>query len=126
MNDLDVIWELPLTLLQEAMDPKVMAKSIDARELDVSRLLADLASRLEEECRHLPIAVRIKAQSHSVGINFGAKDEEFSIDLVPAIPVGDVNEFGDSIYMVPETAFVKKLVRRLIYESHATISWLKI
>jgi hypothetical protein len=125
VNDLDVIWELPEDLLVRKISANELQKTIDPLELNVGRILHDLAGRLEEEYRTLGIYVRIIPQSHSVGIYFGKTDDEFSIDLVPAIPTSEANEFNEPIYLVPDIALMGKRKRSLKYAEHSDIGWVK-
>lgn len=116
VNDLDVIWVLP---------PRFLEKAVEPQELDAANILKDLARKLEEEYEDLDLAVRIEPQSHSVGIFFGEADEEFSIDIVPAVPMGSTNEFGEDMYYVPEIARLSKNKRIRKYSSGEAIEWIK-
>jgi len=53
-------------------------------------------------------------QSHSIGIFFG-EEEDFSIDVVPAFPSDEKNEFGEDIFYVPEIAHRSIHRRRDLY-----------
>lgn len=116
VNDLDVIWVLPSRFLQKIVKPE---------DLDPTDLLQDLARALEGEYKKLKMNVRIRPQSHSVGIYFGKSDDDFSIDVVPAIPTGTKNEFGDDIYFVPEIARLSKRKRLQRYSIDEPIEWIK-
>lgn len=116
VNDLDMIWIIERTIVQKTIDPN---------SLDFPNLLSDLAQRLRGEYQKLGIAVRIKAQSHSIGIYFGKTDEEFSIDVVPAIPTGDKNEHQDDVYLVPEILRLSKANRVQKYAKQEKIAWIR-
>jgi len=124
VSDLDVIWELPGSYL----DGRITAatrKRIDPIELEVANTLSDLADRLHEEYRKLGVTVRLKPQSHSVGIYFGKTDDEFSIDLIPAVITNEQNQFGDPFYLVPDIVNLPKSKRLVKYQELADIGWIK-
>lgn len=124
VNDLDVIWQIP----DEFLDTKVIRKSateVDPNHLDPSQILLKLAKDLESSYKRIGRQVRIKAQSHSVGIYFGKTDDEFSIDLVPAIPTGKKNSYGDDVYWVPQIAELSKRKRIQKYSAKESIDWIK-
>lgn len=126
VNDLDVIWEVDPDRLKKIIGSSEIKKAIDPIELDVSTILHDLANCLEKEYKDLGQSPRIKAQTHSVGVFFGKTDDEFSIDVVPAIPSGDKNEQGDDIYLVPEIIKMSKTYRMKCYEEKKSpIKWLR-
>ena len=69
---------------------------------------------------------RVKPQTHSVGIYFGVSDDEFSIDIVPAIPLQEKNEYGEFLYLIPETGRLSKVKRLKRYDDTLReISWIK-
>ncbi len=124
VNDLDLIWLVPDKLL----DINVVRKSgteVNPNHLDPSAILSELANNLESAYKQAGRQVRIETQSHSIGIYFGESDEEFSIDLVPAIATGRKNEYGDDIYWVPQIAELSKSRRRQAYSTYAPIDWIK-
>lgn len=123
VNDLDVIWEIPASFLDSDVIRK-MRSDLDPGNFDPSSLLAKLAETLEASYKRAGRTVRIVPQSHSVGIYFGESDDDFSIDLVPAIASGRQNEYGDEIYWVPEIARLSKSARIQKYASHGPIDWL--
>lgn len=102
VNDLDVIYELP-----EETYKRFAEQVIQPNELDINNILESLANQLENEYRE---EATIKVQPHSVGIFFGSEDD-FSIDVVPAIPT------GDGKYWVPESAHLTIMKRREFYSS---------
>lgn len=110
VNDLDVIYELP-----ESVSKKMTEAKIDPNVLNMADILGTLADALQKE--YLKTAT-VKAQLHSVGIFFGSEDE-FSIDVVPAIPC------NDGMYWVPETAHLSVARRRKLYESYSGLNWIK-
>lgn len=121
VNDLDVFWQLPDAFLGDAV-----RKAIEPSQLDPSDILRDLTRHLEAEYRKAGVTARIKPQSHSVGIYFGKTDDEFSIDLVPAVSTGDKNEYGDFVYWVPEIAELSKSRRAKRYaDADGGILWIK-
>jgi len=126
VNDLDVIWELPEDVLkQEKFTELIVKKTIDPTDLDVSNILSELAGRLRLEYEKQGFSVlKIEPQSHSVGVYFGPTEDDFSIDIVPAIPKGK-NEYGDSTYIVPEILRIDKKLRRKKYKSLDAIKWVK-
>jgi hypothetical protein len=125
VNDLDVIWALDPAALKNPPQFERVQKTIDPIELDISSLLYDLADRLREELKNIGQAPRIKPQTHSVGIFYGKTDDDFSIDIVPALPSGDKNEHNDDIYLVPEIARLSKYHRPDRYRDiRNPIKWL--
>ncbi|HUW22399.1 MAG TPA: hypothetical protein VMW41_07085 [Candidatus Bathyarchaeia archaeon] len=129
VSDLDAVWPLPIHLRPAFKFSDVVKKKIDPHSLDVSNILKDLAKRLDREYKIAGNNVIILPQSHSVGIFFSPDKQGFSIDLVPAIPTGEVNEYGDDIYYVPEILKMSKKHRQLAYkmagERNEPINWIK-
>lgn len=115
VNDLDVIWVLPSRFVQKIIRPE---------DFDPTEIIQDLTRILEDEYKKLDINVRVKPQSHSVGIYFGESDDEFSIDVVPAIPSGIKNEFDDDIYFVPEIQHLSKSKRIQKYSAGDSMKWI--
>lgn len=126
VNDLDVIWELPQEILAMKLSEREIAtKTIDPKGLDVSNILEDLAKELKKEYAKKSIPVmKIIPRSHSVGIFFGPTEDDFSIDVVPAVPAG-TNEYGENTYWVPEIAEKSKFDRNAYYLSEVEIKWIK-
>ena len=126
VNDLDVIWELPEDILiNTLLKEKILKKTIDPEHLDISNVLSELAGRLREEYKQRNIQVmKIDAQTHSVSIYFGPTEDDFSIDIVPAVPDG-VNNFGEQTYLVPEIIKFHKNVRLKMYSEKRPMSWIK-
>lgn len=128
VSDLDVVWPLPQSLRPAYKFTDTFKKTIDPHSLDVSNILKDLARRLSEEYRRTGISVVVVPQSHSVGIFFSPDKQGFSIDLVPAIPTGEVNNYGDDIYYVPEILKMSREHRKLVYkmeeEKNELIGWI--
>lgn len=110
VNDLDVIYELP-----ERVYKTITEARINPEDLDMANILSTLAEALQKEYRK---TATVKVQLHSVGIFFGSEDE-FSIDVVPAIPS------DDGMYWVPETAHLSVARRRKLYESYTGLTWIK-
>lgn len=124
VNDLDVVWELPNEVLRQNF-PEIFAakKIIYPQHLDVHGIIDDLALKLKKEYKG---EVRIKPQTHSVGIYFGVSDEDFSIDIVPAIPIQEKNEYGEQLYLIPEIGKLSKTKRVKRYADKSNkISWIK-
>lgn len=73
---------------------------------DPSGVIRELLQLLESSYGKSKITrlKKIYAQTHSVTVEFEDGPEEFSIDIVPAIELlsNDSNEYGDSLYRVPE------------------------
>lgn len=93
VDDLDIIWVLPKSYR------KRHRKEIELRSLDPDDILEELANQLRNDYGAEDIKVEIIVQNHSVGIYF--EEEDFSIDIVPAIPHQE-NNFGQDMYLVPE------------------------
>lgn len=123
VNDLDVIWVIPKEFISRNIIQKTNG-TIDPNHVDPSGILGNLATHLKEEYRKAGQQVRIVAQSHSVGVYFGT-DDEFSIDVVPAIISGEKNMFGDDTYWVPQIAALSKSRRAQVYANHEAIDWIK-
>jgi len=123
VNDLDVIWVIPKEFITRSIIQKSNG-TIDPNHVDPSGILSNLAAHLREAYRKAGKQVRIVAQSHSVGVYFGT-DDEFSIDVVPAIVSGEKNIFGDDIYWVPQIAALSKSRRAEVYSKHEAIDWIK-
>lgn len=102
VNDLDIIWVIPRTLIDQKLHTfGISEKAIDPQKLDLSDILTDLAKKLKQEYTNIGIKVETRAQTHSVCVMFDSEDE-FSIDVVPAIKSGEKNEFGDDTFKIPE------------------------
>jgi len=126
INDLDVIWELPEDILSEKFGSKqVDSKTIDPKDLNISDILDGLADRLKDEYSRIGIDVmKIVSREHSVSIFFGPTEDDFSIDVVPAIPAG-LNEYEQSIYWVPEIAKMSHARRKNMYMNKEKIGWIQ-
>lgn len=92
LNDLDVIWVLS----------ENSKKQISSGDLNLGNILNDLAKKLEYEYKKLGINVKTEAQTRSVKIEFVNEDGDFTIDIVPARELEELNEFGSPIYEIPE------------------------
>lgn len=126
VNDLDVIWEIDAEELAQVPNLNNLKKSIDPIELDASNILHHMAKRLESEYRKIGKQYRVEPRTHSVCIFFGKTDQEFSIDIVPAIITGDKNEYGDDIYKVPELIKLSKNRRAERYlDTKNPIEWIR-
>lgn len=118
VNDLDVIWVLPEDFMVEIFNEKLAQKltAIDPdKDLRVNNIIKDLARELEKKYKEEKISVEIKAQTHSVGIYFLEKDN-FSIDIVPAIPINEENNFEDYFFLVPEVLLKSHKARAKFYK----------
>lgn len=122
VNDLDAIWRIPESFLDPDVVRKVIA-GFDPGDFDSSAVVQKLAEMVRDGYSKLGRQVRVVAQSHSVGIYFGT-DDEFSIDLVPAVASGRQNEYGHDIYWVPEIAKLSKSQRTKRYALGGRIDWL--
>ncbi len=119
VNDLDGIWVLPENLMVKVFNEKVVKKSttIDPeKDLQIHNIIEDLAKELEKKYKEEGVKVKVEPQSHSVGIYFSDKDD-FSIDIVPAIPTREDNEFGDVFFLVPEVLLKSHKARQKRYKS---------
>ena len=69
----------------------------------------------------------VDVQTHSVTVNFGDASAPFSIDIVPALELNELNEFGQPLYRVPEILTMSRLHREQRYKSAASdpIKWVK-
>lgn len=124
VNDLDVIWELSTEMLRQHF-PEIFSvkKVIYPNHLNVQEIIDDLTSKLKIEYKD---KARIKPQTHSVGIYFGVSDDEFSIDIVPAIPLQEKNEYGEFLYLIPEIGKLSKVKRLKRYSDISReISWIR-
>lgn len=110
VNDLDVFY-----VIEDEKYPGVAEEIVANRNLDISNILEDLAELLRKAYRD---EARIKVQPHSVGIFFG-DDDQFSIDVVPAIPA------DDGMFWVPESSHLSVSKRRKLYEASPLFSWIK-
>lgn len=133
VNDLDGIWVLPEDSMVKIFHEKFVQKSVaidPEKDLQIHNIIEDLAKELEKKYKEKKINVEIKPQSHSVGIYFIDKDN-FSIDIVPAIPTNENNEFGDPFFLVPEVLLKSHKARRDFYKSiekgeiNGKIQWIK-
>ena len=116
VNDLDVFY-----VLSDEDYIKYKQLLLERKAFSVDDILVDIANFLTDEYGN---KATIKIQSHSIGIYFGSEDE-FSIDLVPAIP----SENG--LFWVPESSHLSVSKRRQLYENIRTknlsskITWIK-
>jgi len=106
VNDLDVIHRMNVSSVTEA-----------------EKKLKETHSILKD---HYGEKAKVVLQSHSIGIFFG-EEEDFSIDVVPAFPSDEKNEFGEDIFYVPEIAHRSIHRRRDLYKlsTHKPIEWIK-
>ena len=113
VHDLDVIHPVKDTTIQD--EPSLV---IDA-----------LYATLEEGYANSETKIKsISRQSHSVTVVFGDAPEDFSIDVVPAIEQpGELNEYGEPLYLVPEILDLNKHNREIRYEesNQNPIGWIK-
>lgn len=102
VSDLDIIWVIPRSIIDQKLQSFGLSeKAIDPNKLKLSDILVDLANKIEKEYVRIGQKVNARPQTHSVGVYFGSEDE-FSIDIVPAVKSGDKNEYDQDIYFVPE------------------------
>ncbi|MCK6560470.1 hypothetical protein HUU39_17920 [candidate division KSB1 bacterium] len=111
VHDLDVIYVLP----EEISAPLKKMILMESGPLDISNILESLAEKLRHDYAS---QARVKTQPHSVGIYFGS-DDDFSIDVVPAIPI------ENEMFRVPESSHLSIPRRRKLYESNPTLKWIK-
>lgn len=124
VNDLDIIWVIPEQYVSEFATRSTLGK-IDPQHVDPARILGSLAKKLEASYKEAGTYVRIRTQSHSIGLYFGETDDEFSMDIVPAIISGETNIYGDDTYWVPHIAKFSKSKRASTYSEHTPIDWIK-
>jgi hypothetical protein len=116
VNDLDVIWVIPANV----------RKSIDLTKLEIGTILQDLANQLSINYKSKNKNVNVSAQSHSVLIEFPDRKDEFSVDVVPAIELTELNSFNLPYYLIPEVGVIKRYLRKSFYEDHKNlIDWIK-
>ncbi len=105
-KDLDVIWVCDDVKLTH--EPR--------------RILDNLALHLKSCYRDRSSErVTIEIQDHSITVIFEDDPDNFSIDVVPAGKTEKVNEFGDSIYCVPE---IQKLSHTLRKSFSGPANWI--
>lgn len=113
VHDLDVIHPVTDTTFQD--NPSLV---IDALYVTVEEGYASSNTKIK----------KIYKQSHSVTIEFADTPEEFSIDIVPAVEQpNELNEYGQSLYLVPEILRLNKHNRQKRYakSAEAPINWIK-
>lgn len=103
MHDIDIIF---------------IAGKYNPSNLNPSTILSQLKIEIERRFQNpTEYMFTVLLQSHSISINFKKNEEEvFSIDIVPAFEAGEINEFGTSIYYVPEILKVGHRRRQMQYE----------
>lgn len=124
VNDLDVIWIIPEQYVARYA-VRSAGGAIDPHHVNPSEILSSLAKILEDAYKKANVHVRMKSQSHSIGLYFGATDAEFSIDIVPAILTCEKNTYGDDTFWVPQIAKLSKSKRASVYSEHKPIDWIK-
>jgi len=108
LNDLDVFWVIP----------EETKRLLFEGEIRMPGVLDDLAAELRKGYAKFGRDVRISAQTHSVMIEFNdVVGLDFTVDVVPARKLGEVNEFGSNLYSVPEVGLLSKRQRQAFYES---------
>ncbi len=60
---------------------------------------------------------KIDFQSSSIWISFWPNDDDFWIDIVVAVKMNEINDYGDSLYKVPKILFKNRKQRREIYKN---------
>ncbi len=124
VHDLDVIWVLPRTMQEKFI--KAYSGNIYGNHFafNPSEPLTALVKILSPKYSGV---ARVELQTHSVKIAFNnEKETKFSIDVVPAVPTGELNEFGKDIYFVPEIQKMGFHRRNDTYKSDTThMSWIK-
>ena len=124
VNDLDVIWIMPEQYVNEYAI-RSSSGQINPQHVDPSHILSSLARNLEALYKDAGTYARIRTQSHSIGLYFGENDEEFSMDIVPAIISGENNAYGEDTYWVPHIAKYSKTKRASVYDEQKPIDWIK-
>lgn len=95
------------------------------------QLLTELAERFEKEYKNpTSYKLNIEVQTHSISFKYMQNENEiFAVDLVPALKSG-INEFGKSMFYVPEIIKFHRGNKRADYyknaiETHKSIDWIK-
>lgn len=115
VNDLDVIWILPNDI----------RKSIDLARIEITDILKSTAEEIRKAYLSAKKNVKVEAQEHSVLIEFLDRNDDFSIDIVPAQELAEHNEFGDNYFEIPEVGLLKKSQRASFYKNHELVRWIK-
>jgi len=104
IHDLDVIW---VTGDEEIWN-------------DTESFMQQLAADVEEQYKEFSDSQpKVNVQTHSITLLFDdLKNQEFSIDVVPATPTKFRNEIDDPIYKVPEVIKRSHSKRQKFYDTH--------
>lgn len=128
VHDLDVIWVLPEETISDTLR-KSRSYKISADEIDVKNILEDLARKVQENYDDMGEPVVVTPQEHSINIDFHEGNHDFTIDIVPAIPLanqgGEQHEFGENYFLVPEIINYSHAVRLQKAKSNDKIDWIK-
>ncbi len=92
VNDLDVIWVIS----------EENQKNIGSGELSLNDIIKDLADKIAIEYKKFHKNISITQQDHSVKIDFNDRKHKFSIDVVPALKMADLNLYKENFYKIPE------------------------
>lgn len=110
VKDIDILYRLP---------------SETTLPFSPSKLLQQLKQLLESEWTDKSNIPILTLQSHSLKMEFSNK--HFTVDIVPAITLNEKNEFGDSLFWIPEIAHLSHLNRQKYYQeisnSNTSIGW---
>lgn len=89
----------------------------DPSNLHPESILAALKKKIETNFKNpTQYEFKISLQTHSITVSFLEKGEEFfSVDVVPALTSGILNEFKEDIYWVPEILRFGPRQRRIQY-----------
>lgn len=115
VNDLDVIWVLPSNI----------RKSIDVAKIDISNILTDTANEIRKAYQIKGKNITVEPQKHSVLIQFPDREDDFSVDIVPAIELSEKNLCGDYFFSIPEVGLLKRNLRQNFYDTHENTDWIK-
>jgi hypothetical protein len=109
VHDLDVIYVCSDPLLQN----------------DPLRFMQELKTKLS--AAHIDGVKSINVQTHSVTIEFNDAATPFGIDIVPALQLGERNNYNEPLYLVPEILMVnhQKRQQRYINAAAKPIDWVK-
>ena len=112
VHDLDVIFEIPQDV--QVRGEGLAGLPVDTENLHLTNIIETLAKELQE---YYEGKAEVRPQPHSVGVFFNS-GEEFSIDVVPAIPT------ANGLYMIPEAGGKSIAARRNFYESNPKLEWI--
>jgi hypothetical protein len=115
VNDLDVIWVIPSDI----------RKSVDVAQIEITDILKSTAEEIRKAYLLAGKNVKVEPREHSVLIEYPNRNDEFSIDIVPAQELSELNKFGDKYLEIPEVGLLKRSQRAHFYKTHESVKWIK-